>query len=72
MFNMLASALLVYLLVNVMGKPGSMAPETRVFAPAAHVPFMHDALAGLGIRTPTSPLNLSFLLALAMAGAVWV
>jgi simple sugar transport system permease protein len=72
MFNMLASALLVYLLVNVMGKPGSMAPETRVFAPAAHMPFMHQALAAIGIAIPTSPLNLSFVLALACAGAVWV
>lgn len=72
MFNMLASALLVYLLVNVMGKPGSMAVETRVFAPSAHVSFMHDALARFGIHTATSPLNLSFLLALAMAAVMWV
>jgi ABC-type uncharacterized transport system permease subunit len=72
MFNMLASALLVYLLVNIMGKPGSMSPETRGFAPAAHVPFMHDALAVFGFKAPTSPLNLSFVLALLCAVAVWV
>jgi general nucleoside transport system permease protein len=72
MFNMLASALLVYLIVNVMGKAGSMATETRTFAPAAHVPFVHDLAGGLGIRIPTSPLNLSFVLALAAAFAVWV
>jgi simple sugar transport system permease protein len=72
MFNMLASALLVYLLVNIMGKPGSMSPETRGFAPAAHVPFMHDALAVFGFKVPTSPLNLSFALALLCAVAVWV
>jgi general nucleoside transport system permease protein len=72
MFNMLASALLVYLLVNVMGKPGSMAPETRVFAPAAHVPFIHEVLAKVGVIIPVSPLNLSFVLALACAAGVWV
>lgn len=72
MFNMLASALLVYLIVNIMGKPGSMATETRTFVPAAHVPFVHDVLAGLGIKIPTSPLNLSFVLALLAALGVWV
>ncbi|MFO1147137.1 MAG: ABC transporter permease [Alsobacter sp.] len=72
MFNMLASALLVYLLVNVMGKPGSMATETRSFAPNAHVPFVHSVLALVGIRIPTSPLNLSFVLALACAFGTWV
>lgn len=72
MFNMLASALLVYLLVNVMGKPGSMATETRSFAPDAHVPFVHDALAVIGVKIPASPLNLSFALALACAFGMWV
>ncbi len=72
MFNMLASALLVYLLVNVMGKPGSMSPETRGFTQAAQVPFMHEALAAFGLKVPTSPLNLSFVLALACAVAMWV
>ncbi|MHB2166618.1 ABC transporter permease [Alsobacter sp. R-9] len=72
MFNMLASALLVYLLVNVMGKPGSMSPETRTFSASAHVPFMHEMLGALGLKVPTSPLNLSFLLALACAAAMWV
>lgn len=72
MFNMLASALLVYLLVNVMGKPGSMATETRSFAPNAHVPFAHEVLGLVGLKIPTSPLNLSFVLALACAFGVWV
>ncbi|MCP8938091.1 ABC transporter permease [Alsobacter sp. SYSU M60028] len=72
MFNMLASALLVYLLVNVMGKPGSMSVETRVFAPAAHVPFVHELAAQFGVPIPASPLNLSFVLALAMAALMWV
>ncbi|WP_293854244.1 ABC transporter permease [uncultured Alsobacter sp.] len=72
MFNMLASALIVYLLVNVMGRAGSMAPETRPFPAASHIPFMHVVLQGLGFPVPASPLNLSFVLALAMAVLMWV
>ncbi|GGH08662.1 ABC transporter permease [Alsobacter metallidurans] len=72
MFNMLASALLVYLLVNVMGRPGSMSPETRTFVPAAHVPFLHEILARFGVVIPTTPLNGSFVLALAAAFGVWL
>ena len=34
MFNFIASALLVYLLVNALKEPGNMAPESRAFAPA--------------------------------------
>ena len=33
MFNFIASALLVYLLVNVLKEPGNMTPESRAFAP---------------------------------------
>ncbi len=72
MFNMLASALLVYLLVNVMGKPGSMSPETESFAASGQVPFMHEALAAFGVKIPTSPLNLSFVLALLCALGTWL
>jgi simple sugar transport system permease protein len=72
MFNFLASTLLVYLLVNVIGKPGSMSPETTPFPPQAHVPFVHDLLGAIGIDVAKSPLNLSLLLALAMACLVWV
>jgi simple sugar transport system permease protein len=72
MFNFLASALMVYLLVNVIGRAGSMAPETRDFAPAAHLPQIRDIAMALGFAWPRSPLNLSFLLALAAAFGVWV
>ena len=72
MFNFLAATLVVYLLVNVIGKPGSMSPETRGFSPSAHMPFMHEALAVMGITIPKSPLNLSFVLALLASYGVWL
>lgn len=67
MFNFIASALLGYLLVNPLREPGNMSPESRAFADSAHVPGVHEALAWLGIDWPSTPLNLSVLLA---AGAV--
>jgi simple sugar transport system permease protein len=41
------------------------------FGPAAHVPGMHEALAWIGVAWPSSPLNLSLLLALLAAVGVW-
>jgi general nucleoside transport system permease protein len=72
MFNFIAATLMVYLLVNVMGRPGSMAPETRNIAEHAVVAPMHAFLGALGISFPRTPLNLSFLLAIIAAIGVWV
>jgi general nucleoside transport system permease protein len=72
MFNFIAYSLLVYLLVNVLKPPGTMAVESAPFAPSAHLPTMSEALAPLGIDWPSTPLNVSFFLALAAAGLVYV
>jgi simple sugar transport system permease protein len=72
MFNFIASALMIYLLVNVLSPKGSMNPETRPFDANAHLPLIHDVLAGLGIEVARSPLNLAFVWALICAVAVWV
>ena len=72
MFNFIASALLAYLLVDVLKEPGNMMVESRAFAPSARLPGMHEALAGIGIEWPASPLNLSVLLALASAVGVYL
>jgi ABC-type uncharacterized transport system permease subunit len=72
MFNFIASALMIYLLVNVLSPPGSMNPETRTFDANAHLPHIHDVLGDLGIIIARSPLNLSFLWALICAVAVWL
>ncbi len=65
MFNFIASALMAYLLVNVLKSPGDMTVESRSFAPSALMPGVHQALAAFGIEWPRSPLNLSVLLAAA-------
>ncbi len=67
MFNFIAAALLSYLLVNGLKEPGNMTPESRAFAPSAHMPGMHEALAAFGIEWPRTPLNLTLLLALGAA-----
>ena len=72
MFNFLASTLVVYLLVTHLRPPGNMAIESRPFAPSASLPSAQAALAALGVEWPSSPLNTSFLLALAACAAVYV
>lgn len=72
MFNFIAANLSVYLLVEVMRKPGSMQPESAEFARHAILTPMHVLLAPLGVRLPDTPLNSAFLLALAALLAVWL
>lgn len=72
MFNFLASALMVHLMVNVLIQPGQMSPESREFATTAWIPFVHEVLAGVGIPVARSPLNLSILWAVAACGFVWL
>jgi simple sugar transport system permease protein len=71
MFNFIASALLVYLLVNVFRVPGSMAPETARFAAPTHLPNAYDIAPWLGFSRST-PLNVSFLVALIACVGVWL
>ena len=63
MFNFLANILLVYLLVNVLKTPETMSVESMPFEPSAHLPGVHEALAWIGIEWPSSPLNLSVVIA---------
>jgi general nucleoside transport system permease protein len=71
MFNFIASALLAYLLVNVLKEPGNMTVESRTLGAAGHMPGVHEVLASLGVAWPRTPLNLSVLLAVAAAVGVW-
>lgn len=61
MFNFVASALMVYLMVNVLIAPGSMTPQSRNFAPSGWLPAMTG-----------SALNLSIVLALLCCVGVWL
>jgi general nucleoside transport system permease protein len=72
MFNYIASALMGYLLVDVLRVPGQMNAETPGFPPYGIVPHFYELLAPLGVHWPVTPFNLSFLLALAAAFAVWL
>jgi general nucleoside transport system permease protein len=72
MFNFIASALVVYLLVNVLKVPGSMAPETRNFAEGTFLPFMHEILGAVGVPMSRTPMNLTSILALIAAYLTWV
>jgi ABC-type uncharacterized transport system permease subunit len=71
MFNFIASALMTYLLVNVLIKPGQQSPETREFGPHAFLPTADTVLAHFGISVGPSPLNAAFILALVAAVFVW-
>lgn len=71
MFNFLAATLSVYLLVELIGKPGSMQPETPEFPAHAVLTPIHQLLAPLGLKLPATPLNTAFLLALAALVAIW-
>jgi ABC-type uncharacterized transport system permease subunit len=72
MFNFVASALMVYLMVNVLIAPGSMTPQSRTFAASAKLPSMQEVLQSLGIAVAPSALNLSIVLAFVCCLAVWV
>ena len=72
MFNFLASTIMVYLLVNVLKPAGEMAPESAPFAASAKMPRVHEALAAVGITWPSSPLNMSIVLAILACIAVYL
>ncbi len=69
MLNFVASALMTYLMVNVLIKPGQSAPETVTFAPTVWMPSIEDVL---GIELGYAPVNLSLLLALLCCVGLWL
>lgn len=71
MFNFIAASLMVYLLVNILIKPGQPQPETRVFSESGQLPTMEALFQMIGVDVGSSPLNMAFLIALAMAVMVW-
>ncbi|WP_425051370.1 ABC transporter permease [Psychromarinibacter sp. S121] len=71
MFNFIASALLVYLLVNVMKPAGVMAPETARFPEGAHLPNGYDMFSWLGFSR-SAPMNVTFFVAVACCVLVYL
>ena len=72
MFNYIASALMGYLLVNVLRRPGQMNPETLTFPHGGTIPQLYELLKPFGVEWPVTPLNLSFFLSLIAAVFVWL
>ena len=72
MFNFIASALMTYMVVNVLIKPGSQIPESDRFAESAWLPQMQEVLGVIGIEISRSPLNLAFVIALIASLLFWL
>ncbi|GGE09509.1 ABC transporter permease [Aureimonas endophytica] len=72
MFNFIAASLMVYLLVGPLKAPGQMAPETVTFAPGAQLPKLTGLFELFGADLGGAPLNVSFIVALVAAVAVWL
>jgi simple sugar transport system permease protein len=72
MFNFIAAALMTYIMVEVLIKPGQQSPESREFDPGTWLPFVHEMLGAVGIEVARSPLNLSFIIALICGVLVWL
>ncbi|WP_185984689.1 ABC transporter permease [Aureimonas mangrovi] len=72
MFNFIASALMVYLIVNHLRPVQAMQPESRRFAEGAQLPHLGPIFERMGVDLGGSPLNVTFLVALAAAFVVWL
>jgi simple sugar transport system permease protein len=72
MLNFVASALMTYLMVNVLIKPGQSTPESVTFAPSIWMPPLKPALELVGFDLGYAPVNLSLVLALLCCLGVWL
>ncbi|MFN3825852.1 MAG: ABC transporter permease [Pseudorhodobacter sp.] len=73
MFNFIASALLVYVLVNILRPTGSMDASSARFAAELRLPRLSDILGAVGIPfNNRNPANISFIIGLFACLGVWV
>lgn len=72
MFNYLATALINYLLVDVLIAPNQQSPQSRAIASHLELPLMQNILGFFGFQTGYSPLNISFFLALFCCFIFWL
>ncbi|TGD44335.1 ABC transporter permease [Pseudotabrizicola sediminis] len=71
MFNYIAAALLVYVLVDVLRPTGQMDPASARFPVGAQLPALNDIPGFNLIFQRPVPANVTLLIALAMAVVVW-
>ncbi|MEM9971526.1 MAG: ABC transporter permease, partial [Pseudomonadota bacterium] len=68
-----AAALLTYMLVEVLKPAGSMDPASSLFPEGTHLPTFRDMFAPEGSRLfGSSPVNVTFFVALAACYVVWL
>jgi len=72
MFNFIASAVMVYLLTGYLQKSANLGPRSRDFEAGAQIPKLDWLFRPFGLEMGSSPLNITFILALIMAFLVWV
>jgi simple sugar transport system permease protein len=73
MFNFIASALMVYLLNEVLKPQGSMDPASARFGEGAMLPRMSDILGVFGIPfSSAAPVNISFFVAVLACFLFWL
>jgi simple sugar transport system permease protein len=71
MFNYIAAALIIYMLVSVLKPVGQMDPATARFSDGTHLPTLHD-IPGLSlVFTKQVPANVSLFVALIACWLVW-
>ena len=72
MLNFVASALMTYLMVNVLIRPGQSAPESITFAESVWMPSLKGLFALVGVDFGYAPINLSLVLALLCCLGMWL
>ena len=72
MLNFVASALMTYLMVNVLIKPGQSAPESITFPETVWMPSLKGLFGLFGVDLGYAPINFSLVLALLCCVAVWL
>ena len=71
MFNFIASALMVYLMVNLLIKPGQMSPQSRTFDESSHLPSMAEMASWFGFEIAHTPLNITVFWAIICCLGLW-
>jgi len=72
MFNFIAASLMVWLLSGPLMAPGQMSSQTVRIAESAEMAKIASLLGYVGFKVASSPLNLSFVLAIIALFVFWV